>query len=124
MYSQIHDFDGNFIKSNYTICSKKFKFRYQETGSIKPGSTGGSKPRIATPDIEKKILDIQKENPGVFSWEIREKLLKEGIIERPCVPSVSSISRILRAHGAQKEKEEQQAEQENDQDELNVKEGM
>ena len=100
--------------------------RYQETGSIKPGSTGGSKPRIATPDIEKKILDMQNENPGIFSWEIREKLLKEGIIDRPSVPSVSSISRILRSYGAKQQEEEAAAKQaavDQEDDELNVKEG-
>ena len=101
--------------------------RYQETGSIKPGSTGGSKPRVATPDIEKKILDIQKDNPGVFSWEIREKLLKEGLIDRPSVPSVSSISRILRSFGAKQEQEQleqkQRDQHDREDDELNVKEG-
>jgi paired box protein 3/7 len=109
-------------------------FRYQETGSIKPGSTGGSKPRVATPDIEKQILDMQKENPGIFSWEIRDKLLKENIIERGCVPSVSSISRILRSNGEKLDAEKERTatssnEGDNDadeiekDDELNVKEG-
>ena len=82
---------------------------------------------MATPDIEKKILDIQKENPGIFSWEIREKLLKEGLIDRPSVPSVSSISRILRSFGAKQEQEQldkQREQAEADDDELNVKEGL
>ena len=98
-------------------------FSYQETGSIKPGSTGGSKPRVATPDIEKKILDIQKEAPGIFSWEIREKLLKEGIIDRPSVPSVSSISRILRSYGAKEQEAQEKAQEAQEDEELNVKEG-
>ena len=113
---------------NYpTLKISCFLSRYQETGSIKPGSTGGSKPRVATPDIEQKILDIQKDHPGIFSWEIREKLLKEGIIDRPSVPSVSSISRILRSFGAKQEQEQtemkQREQHEGDDDELNVKEG-
>ena len=45
--------------------------RYQETGSIRPGVLGGSKPKLATPEIELKIEGYKKENPGVFSWEIR-----------------------------------------------------
>ena len=45
----------------------------QETGSIRPGVIGGSKPRMATPEIEKKVAEYKKENPGVFSWEIRDK---------------------------------------------------
>jgi paired box protein 3/7 len=47
--------------------------RYQETGSIRPGVIGGSKPKSASPDIEKKIESYRQENPGVFSWEIRDR---------------------------------------------------
>ncbi|XP_070184436.1 paired box protein Pax-3-like, partial [Littorina saxatilis] len=78
-------------------CVSKILQRYQETGSIRPGVIGGSKPRVATPDVEKKIEDYKKENPGVFSWEIRDKLLKEAVCDRNSVPSVSSISRVLRS---------------------------
>ena len=56
--------------------SKMFQFRYQETGSIRPGVIGGSKPRVATPEVENKIEEYKKENPGIFSWEIREKLIQ------------------------------------------------
>ena len=57
-------------------CVSKILNRYQETGSIRPGVIGGSKPRVATPEVENKIDDYKKENPGIFSWEIREKLIK------------------------------------------------
>ena len=57
-------------------CVSKILNRYQETGSIRPGVIGGSKPRVATPEIENKIEDYKKENPGVFSWEIRDRLIK------------------------------------------------
>ena len=120
-----------FISNSLSLCLKYFclisvYFRYQETGSIKPGSTGGSKPRVATPDIEKKILDMQTDAPGIFSWEIREKLLKENMIDRASVPSVSSISRILRSFGEKRDEAEKLALEERDDkdDELNVKEGL
>ncbi|XP_053984419.1 protein gooseberry-neuro [Hylaeus volcanicus] len=74
-------------------CVSKILNRYQETGSIRPGVIGGSKPRVATPEIEARIEEMKKENPGIFSWEIREKLVKEGFSD---TPSVSSISRLLR----------------------------
>lgn len=57
---------------------------------------GGSKPRVATPDIEKRIEEYRKENPQAFSWEIRDRLIKEGLCDRTTAPSVSSISRLLR----------------------------
>ncbi|KAG4080394.1 hypothetical protein HA402_010462 [Bradysia odoriphaga] len=75
-------------------CVSKILNRYQETGSIRPGVIGGSKPKVATPEIEMKIELMKKENPGIFSWQIREKLEKEGIADPP---SVSSISRLLRS---------------------------
>lgn len=70
--------------------------RYQETGSIRPGVIGGSKPRVATPEVEARIEEYKRDNPGMFSWEIRDRLIKEGICDRTSAPSVSAISRLLR----------------------------
>ncbi|KAA0707511.1 Paired box protein [Triplophysa tibetana] len=90
-------------------CVSKILCRYQETGSIRPGAIGGSKPRqVATPDVEKRIEEYKRENPGMFSWEIRDKLLKDGVCDRGTVPSgeassVSSISRVLRARFGKKD---------------------
>ncbi|XP_053565937.1 paired box protein Pax-3 isoform X1 [Bombina bombina] len=79
-------------------CVSKILCRYQETGSIRPGAIGGSKPKqVTTPDVEKRIEEYKRDNPGMFSWEIRDKLLKDGVCDRNTVPSVSSISRILRS---------------------------
>ncbi|XP_072442473.1 paired box protein Pax-7 isoform X6 [Chiloscyllium punctatum] len=89
-------------------CVSKILCRYQETGSIRPGAIGGSKPRqVATPDVEKKIEEYKRENPGMFSWEIRDKLLKDGICDRSTVPSVSSISRVLRAKFGKRDDDEE-----------------
>lgn len=68
----------------------------QETGSIRPGVIGGSKPRIATPEVEHRIEDYKREDPGIFSNEVRDRLVKEGICDRSTAPSVSAISRLLR----------------------------
>ena len=57
-------------------CVSKILNRYQETGSIRPGVIGGSKPRVATPEVENKIEEYKRDNPGMFSWEIRERLVK------------------------------------------------
>lgn len=81
-------------------CVSKILTRYYETGSIKPGSIGGSKPKqVATPYIIKRILDIKRQHPGSFAWEIRDQLLTLGICDEQNIPSVSSINRILRNSG-------------------------
>lgn len=85
-------------------CVSKILNRYQETGSIRPGVIGGTKPKLATPEIEKKVDNYKSENPGVFSWEVRDRLIKEGICDKNTVPSVSAISRLLR--GREDEKKE------------------
>ncbi|XP_010714969.1 paired box protein Pax-3-like [Meleagris gallopavo] len=68
-------------------CVSKILCRYQETGSIRPGAIGGSKPKVTTPDVEKKIEEYKRENAGMFSWEIRDRLLKDGVCDRNTVPS-------------------------------------
>ncbi|KYB26913.1 paired [Tribolium castaneum] len=82
-------------------CVSKILNRYQETGSIRPGVIGGSKPRVATPEVENRIEQYKRENPSIFSWEIRDRLVKEGICDRSTAPSVSAISRLLRGKGGE-----------------------
>lgn len=77
-------------------CVSKILARYNETGSILPGAIGGSKPRVTTPNVVKHIRDYKHGDPGIFAWEIRDRLLADGVCDKYNVPSVSSISRILR----------------------------
>lgn len=42
------------------------------------------------------IKDLKQKDPGIFAWEIRDRLLADGVCDKYNVPSVSSISRILR----------------------------
>lgn len=39
---------------------------------------GGSKPKVATPLVVNKIESYKRENPTIFAWEIRERLISEG----------------------------------------------
>ena len=39
---------------------------------------GGSKPKVATPEVVGKIESYKRENPTIFAWEIREKLISDG----------------------------------------------
>uniref|UniRef100_A0A8D2ZPZ5 Paired box protein Pax-8 n=1 Tax=Scophthalmus maximus TaxID=52904 RepID=A0A8D2ZPZ5_SCOMX len=77
-------------------CVSKILGRYYETGSIKPGVIGGSKPKVATPKVVDKIAEYKRQNPTMFAWEIRDRLLTEGVCDSDTVPSVSSINRIIR----------------------------
>ncbi len=74
-------------------CVSKILGRYYETGSIKPGVIGGSKPKVATPTVVEAIADFKRQNPTMFAWEIKERLIAEGICDAEKVPSVSSINR-------------------------------
>lgn len=83
----------SYIASNHLIGEYIYFCRYYETGSIKPGVIGGSKPKVATPKVVEKIADYKRQNPTMFAWEIRDRLLAEGICDNDTVPSVSSINR-------------------------------
>lgn len=83
-------------------CVSKILCRYYETGSIKPGIIGGSKPKVATPPVVEKIASYKRQNPTMFAWEIRDRLLAEGVCVNENVPSVSSINRIVRNKIAEK----------------------
>ena len=67
--------------------------RYYDTGSIKPRVIGGSKPKVATKDVVDAIVKYKSENVTMFAWEIRERLLADGVCTEDTVPSVSSVNR-------------------------------
>ncbi|KAG8301301.1 Paired box protein Pax-6 [Homalodisca vitripennis] len=69
-------------------CVSKILGRYYETGSIKPRAIGGSKPRVATNGVVTKIADYKRECPSIFAWEIRDRLLSEGVCTNDNIPSV------------------------------------
>lgn len=69
-------------------CVSKILGRYYETGSIRPRAIGGSKPRVATPEVVGKIAQYKRECPSIFAWEIRDRLLAEGVCSNDNIPSV------------------------------------
>ena len=72
--------------------------RYRLFGTTHPGLIGGSKPKVATPDVVRRIREYKGNNPQIFAWQIRENLQKEGICPSDKLPSVSSINRIVRSN--------------------------
>ncbi|XP_023289065.1 paired box protein Pax-6-like [Orussus abietinus] len=71
-------------------CVSKILGRYYETGSIRPRAIGGSKPRVATAEVVSKISLYKSECPSIFAWEIRDRLLQEGVCTNDNIPSVST----------------------------------
>ena len=79
-------------------CVSKILTRYTESGTVLPGTIGGSKTKVATPQVIEHVKILKLRDPGIFAWEIKEKLIENGICDKDNVPSISSISRILRSH--------------------------
>jgi len=77
-------------------CVSKILSRFYETGTFRAGVIGGSKPKVATPHVVDAIAKYKRENPTMFAWEIRERLVSDGVCPQDGVPSVSSINRIVR----------------------------
>lgn len=48
---------------------------------------------MATPVVVEAIARYKRENPTMFAWEIRDRLLAEAVCTQENVPSVSSINR-------------------------------
>ena len=67
---------------SYTSCDDLL--RYTVTGrlydplSVRCNSIGGSKPKVATPGVVAKIEELKRDNPTMFAWEIRDRLLSDG----------------------------------------------
>lgn len=79
---------------------------FRSQGFLRPPThnsvIGGSKPKVATPLVVNKIESYKRENPTIFAWEIRERLISEGVCTNGTAPSVSSINRILRNRAAER----------------------
>uniref|UniRef100_A0A663DMQ5 Paired box 4 n=1 Tax=Aquila chrysaetos chrysaetos TaxID=223781 RepID=A0A663DMQ5_AQUCH len=70
-------------------CVSKILGHYYRTGVVEPRAIGGSKPRMATPEVVARIAQLKLEQPSLFAWEIRRQLHAEGICAGDRTPSVS-----------------------------------
>lgn len=78
-------------------CVSKILNKFYETGSIEPGAIPSSKNRDITPEITKRIEAFVDEQPDIFSWEVRDRLLLQGICIKANLPSMEAISRLLKS---------------------------
>uniref|UniRef100_A0A915KBL8 Paired domain-containing protein n=1 Tax=Romanomermis culicivorax TaxID=13658 RepID=A0A915KBL8_ROMCU len=62
-------------------CVSKILSKWRETGSIHPGKIGGSKPKKSLPSVITAISIYKRWRPSMFSWEIRDRLLSDGMTE-------------------------------------------
>jgi len=53
---------------------------------------------VATAEVVNKISLYKSECPSIFAWEIRDRLLQEGVCTNDNIPSVSAIC-IFTANG-------------------------
>ncbi|NWX18134.1 PAX4 protein, partial [Aegotheles bennettii] len=74
-------------------CVSKILGRYYRTGAVEPKAMGGSKPRMATPEVVARIAQLKLEQPSLFAWEIRRLLHAEGICASNRTPSVTLRAR-------------------------------
>lgn len=55
------------------------------------------RPRVITAEIENKIDQYRRADPGAFCWELREHLLRDKVCSVDEIPSLSSISRLVKS---------------------------
>ena len=77
-------------------CVSKILKLFSSRGCLRPGVIGGSRPRVSTGRVVRAVKSIKETSPGMFAWEVRKRLLEEGVCTLENVPSVSSVSRIVR----------------------------
>ncbi|KAL4219430.1 Paired box protein Pax-3 [Mactra antiquata] len=94
-YTALNSVTGSYMERLMGHCNNPVM-------QLRRSAIGGSKPKVATPGVVEKIEQYKRENPTIFAWEIRDKLLADGICGTSNVPSVSSINRILRNRAAER----------------------
>ncbi|XP_068694287.1 paired box protein Pax-3-B-like [Montipora foliosa] len=77
-------------------CISKLLSKYRKSGSIQPGGEGVGRPRVITARVAQRIRQYTQDQPGLYSWEIRDRLLHDNICSSENIPSLSSINRLLR----------------------------
>ena len=52
--------------------------------------------RDVSSEVKNKIEEYRRTAPGIFSWEVKEKLVADGMCTKESLPPLTVISRLLR----------------------------
>uniref|UniRef100_A0A914XE41 Paired domain-containing protein n=1 Tax=Plectus sambesii TaxID=2011161 RepID=A0A914XE41_9BILA len=74
-------------------CVSKIVKRYQTTGTVEARKIGGSHPRKSLPAVVNAIIKYKTEQPTLRTWELRDRLLTDGLCDSTTLPTTSSINR-------------------------------
>ena len=77
-------------------CISKLLSKYNDTGSFEPGRAKRKTSRDVSSEVKNKIEEYRQTAPGIFSWEVKEKLVADGMCTKESLPPLTVISRLLR----------------------------
>ena len=77
-------------------CISKLLSKYNDTGSFEPGRAQRKTSRDVSSEVKNKIEEYRRTAPGIFSWEVKEKLMADGFCTKENLPPLTVISRLLR----------------------------
>ena len=77
-------------------CISKLLSKYNDTGSFEPGRAQRKTSRDVSSEVKNKIEEYRRTAPGIFSWEVKEKLVADGLCTKENLPPLTVISRMLR----------------------------
>ncbi|XP_078374761.1 paired box protein Pax-3-A-like isoform X1 [Oculina patagonica] len=77
-------------------CISKLLSKYNDTGSFEPGRAQRKTSRDVSTEVKNKIEEYRRTAPGIFSWEVKEKLVADGHCTKESLPPLTVISRMLR----------------------------
>ena len=77
-------------------CISKLLSKYNDTGSFEPGRAQRKTSGDVSSEVKNKIAEYRSITPGIFSWEVREKLLADGLCSKETLPGLYEISKLLR----------------------------
>lgn len=82
-------------------CVSKILNKFQETGSVEPGAAPSFKRKELSQVILVKIEEYVRAQPDIFSWEVRDRLIREKVCSKLSVPSLEAVSKVIKTCASQ-----------------------